>query len=162
MANKVATLSVPVHKASSKQLIREVQIDYSQKWLTDHWRTISSAYGKSAYFAHYAGFFEEIFLKKYNFLFDLNLELLTACLSLLKINKRLEFTSGYKKNAEKGQDDLRSRIHPKLPVNQTHIYRPVPYMQNFGSNFVPGLSIIDVLFCEGPYAANIIRQSLID
>jgi hypothetical protein len=160
-ANKIATLSVPVFRASSKQFIREVQIDYSQKWLTDHWRTITSAYGKSAYFVHYAGVFEEIFLKKYKFLFDLNLDLLTACLSLLKINKRIEFTSGYNNYTEKGQDDFRSKIHLKPGERQSFIYRPVPYMQNFGSNFVSNLSIIDVLFCEGPYASNIIRQSLI-
>jgi hypothetical protein len=160
-ATKVATLSVPVYKASSKQFIREVQIDYSQKWLTDHWRTIVGAYGKAAYFTHYAGFFEEIFQRKYKFLFDLNLQLLTACLSLLKINKRIEVTAGYKNNKEKGQDDLRSKFHPKMEVGQLHIYRPIPYTQNFGSNFVSNLSIIDILFCEGPYAANIIRQSLI-
>ena len=161
-ATKVATLSVPVHNASSKQHIREVQIDYSQKWLTDHWRTITSAYGKAAYFTHYAGFFEEIFLKKYNYLFDLNLDLLTACLSLLKFNIQLELTAGYKNNTEKGQDDLRSRIHSKTEKEPLSFYRPVSYMQNFGSNFVSNLSIIDVLFCEGPYAANIIRQSLIE
>jgi len=161
-ANKVATLSVPVYNSNSKQSIREVQIDYAQKWLTDHWRTIASAYGKSAYFAHYAGFFEEVYLRKYKFLFDLNFELLTACLSLLKINKKIELTSSYKNYTEKGSDDLRSMIHPKRTEGEYYIYRPIPYMQNFGNNFVSNLSIIDVLFCEGPYAANIIRQSLIE
>jgi hypothetical protein len=160
-ANKIATLSVPVLKAGKKQLIRQVEIDYAQKWLTDHWRTIYSAYGKAPFFEYFAGFFENILLKKYNYLFDLNLELLTTCLQLLKINKKILLTSSYKKEAEPGQDDLRSQIHPKISFRQNNIYAPVPYNQNFGNNFVSNMSIIDVLFCEGVQSLNIIRQSLV-
>lgn len=160
-ANNVATLSVPVLKSSRKQLIRDVQIDYTQKWLSDHWRTISSAYGKAAFFEHYAAFFENIYLRKHVFLFDLNLELLTACLSVLKLKKNIFLTGGYQKYTELHQDDLRSKIHPKAKPEYNNSYKQIPYMQNFGSNFVSNLSIIDLLFCEGPYALNIIRQSLV-
>ena len=160
-ANKVATLSVPVLKARQKQLIREVQIDYAQKWLSDHWRTITSAYGKAPYFEYYAGFFENIFLKKYKYLYDLNIDLLTTCLYLLKLEKKIIFTTEYKIDVEPCQDDFRSKIHPKISFEQNNIYKSVPYVQNFGKTFVSNLSIIDVLFCEGTHSQNLIRQSLI-
>ncbi|MDO1450299.1 WbqC family protein [Rhodocytophaga aerolata] len=160
-ATKVAILSVPIVKGNSKQLIRDVQIDYTQKWLTDHWRTIYSAYGKAPFFEHYADFFERVYVKKYKYLFDLNLDLLTNCLSLLKVNKKINFTDSYKSTEEIAVKDFRSAIHPKSGDKNSNLYTPVRYRQNFGNNFVSNLSIIDVLFCEGPRSLEIIRQSVI-
>ncbi len=152
---------MPVIKSNSKHLIKEVQIDYRQKWLPDHWRTISSAYGKAPFFEHYADFFERIYVKKYTHLFDLNIELLTNCLYLLKLKKNIAYTTSYKTNADIGVDDLRSVIHPKKNYKINNFYSPVRYKQNFGNNFASNLSIIDILFCEGPQSLEIIRQSLI-
>jgi hypothetical protein len=161
MASKVATLSVPVLKGNSKQLIRDIQIDYDQKWLTDHWRSISSAYGKAPFFEHYADYFEKIYLRRHACLFELNLELLTICLKLLSIKKKIDFTSAYKNSTENAIDDFRSAIHPKKEYKNNNLYTPVRYRQNFGNNFVSNLSIIDLLFCEGPRSIEIIRQSMI-
>lgn len=160
-ANKVAILSVPVVKGNHKQRITDVQIDYSQNWVKDHWRTIASAYGKSPFFDHFAPYLEQIFAKQHRFLFDLNIELLTKCLNLLDAGIKINFTSTYQKYAENGQIDLRSAIHPKKDFTQNHEYQPIPYLQNFGSNFVPNLSILDALFCEGKQALHIIRQSIV-
>ena len=49
-ANKVDLLSVPVLDGRRKVLIRDIRIDYQQGWLKDHWRAITSAYGKTPYF----------------------------------------------------------------------------------------------------------------
>ncbi len=160
-ATKVAILTVPVLKSNSKQLIRDVQIDYSQKWLTDHWRTIVSAYGKSPFFEHYRDYFERIYVRRYKYVFDLNTELLTNCLYLLKLKKKIAYTTQYQIHADYAQNDLRSVIHPKKSYKINNIYKPVRYKQIFGNNFVSNLSIIDVLFCEGPQSLEIIRQSLI-
>jgi hypothetical protein len=160
-ANKVVALAVPVVKGNRKQLVRDIQIDYNQRWKSDHWRTIESAYGKSPFFAYYADFFAQIIHRDYKYLFDLNWDLLTKCLSLLRIDKKIIFTSVYEKYPDIGSDDLRSAIHPKKSLAASNIYQPVEYMQNFGSNFVPNLSIVDLLFCEGTNAPNIVRQSLL-
>lgn len=160
-ANKIAILTVPVIKGNHKQLIRDVQIDYGQKWVIDHWRTIYSAYGKAPFFEHYADFFERIYQVRYKYLFDLNLELLTNCLYLLKLKKNIQFTSSYKNSAEINVEDIRSVIYPKEGYENRKFYTPVRYRQNFGNNFVSNLSIIDVLFCEGPQSLALIRQSLI-
>ena len=58
-------------------------------------------------------------------------------------------------------DDLRGLIHPKsMPGNQT-FFSPVPYTQLFGRKFEANLSILDLLFCEGPNADNILHSSII-
>ncbi|MES2731139.1 MAG: WbqC family protein [Bacteroidota bacterium] len=160
-ANKVDLLSVPILDGNRKILIQDVKIDYQQGWLKDHWRAITSAYGKAPFFEYYAPFFEQLFFKKYTYLFDLNWELLTKCLSLLQIRKNLILTTSYVKLEELLSLDLRSAIHPKKNYLDNKIYQAVPYVQNFGSDFAPNLSIVDLLFCEGTQAKQFLEQSII-
>ncbi|MBX9851431.1 MAG: WbqC family protein [Cytophagaceae bacterium] len=156
-ANKVDILSVPVINLGRKVLIKEVEIDYSQKWLNVHWGAIKSGYGKAPFFEYYAEFFHDILYKKHRFLFDLNIELMTLCLKLLRVDKKIGFTSFYEKKPE-NKIDLRSQISPKKD-NSPYIITWTPYTQLFGSNFVPDLSIIDLLFCEGTNAGEILKRS---
>jgi len=160
-ANKVTQLTIPVVGGNSKHPIREIEIDNSQRWIDIHWKGIISAYGKAPYFEYYADYFEQIFFKKHKYLFELNLELLTFCLKLLQSDNAITFSKKYRKNPEEGILDLRSVIHPKKDFGQNAFYQPYSYIQLFGKEFVPNLSIIDVLFCEGPNAGNIIHHSTI-
>lgn len=159
-ANKVDMLSVPVLDGRRKVLIRDIRIDYKQSWLKDHWRAITSAYGKTFYFEHYAPYFEQVLFKKHTFLFDLNWELLTNCLNLLQIRNKIKSTSSYLKELDLNCLDLRSAIHPKKNYLNNKIYRPLPYVQNFGSEFVPNLSIVDLLFCKGIEARQYLELSV--
>ena len=77
--HQVETLIVPVNAASGC-LIKDVRIAYDQKWLNNHWRTVQTAYGKAPFFEYYAPELREVLFKKYTFLFDLNLEVMTLCL----------------------------------------------------------------------------------
>jgi hypothetical protein len=160
-ANKVDMLSVPVLDGRRKVLIRDIRIDYQQGWLKDHWRAITSAYGKSPFFEYYAPYFEQIFFKKHTFLYDLNWELLTKCLDLLQIRSKIKSTSLYAKDPDLKYVDLRSGIHPKKNYLNNKIYRALPYVQNFGSEFVPNLSIVDLLFCQGVDARQYLELSVI-
>ena len=68
-------LIIPIVRHSEKQ-IREVRIDNCTPWQRNHWKTIESAYNNSPYFLYYRDFFEPFFQKKYDFLFDFNMDLL--------------------------------------------------------------------------------------
>ncbi len=157
--NKIDTLSIPVLDGNKKVLIRDVRIDYSQDWVRRHWGAIYSAYGKSPYFEYYSDFFKAIFDKKTDFLFDFNLELLTLCLKLLKLNKKIVFTESFEKEAPAMRRGL---IHPKRGFEANEFYQPVAYRQNFGNEFVPNLSILDLLFCQGTQALSILKSSVKD
>ncbi|NJO02926.1 MAG: WbqC family protein [Bacteroidia bacterium] len=43
-------LSIPVIKPGHQKRFKDIRIDYSQKWVNIHWRTIQSAYGKAPFF----------------------------------------------------------------------------------------------------------------
>ncbi len=156
-ANKIDALTVPVQHGTRHQPIRDLRIDNEQPWQNHHWRTIQAGYGKAPFFEYYAPDFETILKKNQSFLFDLNLELLTLCLKLLGVSTPLNLTECYEKTPPPGLFDARSRINPRSGSAKHLFYHPQPYMQNFGQNFVPNLSIIDLLFCQGPAA----RQYLI-
>lgn len=159
-ANGIQALTIPVKKGNSKILIKEIEIDYAQKWVNEHWRSINSAYGKAPYFEFFADYFGKVFEQKPRYLIDFNQQLLTLCLKLMKWDKRLPNTEIYQQELPEGILDLRSVVHPKTNWQNNSIYKPIPYNQVFGKDFDMNLSIIDILFCEGPSAKNILAQSM--
>ena len=66
------TLTVPVKRADSKQLTRDVEISYQQRWQHQHWIALTSAYKRTPYFDYYADFFRPFYEKETKFLVDLN------------------------------------------------------------------------------------------
>lgn len=160
-ANGVDDLSVPVLGAGKKILIKDIKIDNSQKWLNRHWRAIQSAYGKAPFFEYYADDLRAVFDKKHEFLFDLSHELLTQCLEFLGFNIELKFTKKYHDLENHPENDLRSKLNPKSNANLIKSYNQVNYQQVFGNKFVNNLSVIDLIFCEGPEAGRQIKSSII-
>jgi hypothetical protein len=157
--NGLATLTLPVTAKHGKPLITEVRIDYSQKWLNNHWRTIQSSYGKAPFFEYYSDDLEAIMFKKHGFLYDLNMDLLTLCLRWLKWKIPVFETQRYEKEPAEAIIDLRSVITPKKPDLIKKFYKPVAYQQVFGNKFVENISLIDLVFCEGPGAGTVVQAS---
>jgi len=157
LANKTDVLSVPVIGSSKKQLYKEVKIDYNQKWKNVHLRGIQSAYGKAPFFEYFYPYFDQVFDKNMTFLFDLNLDLLTVCLKLLKLKVKLKVESNY--DILPVSADIRGIIHAKEGYAERDIMTPVIYTQLFGLDFVPNLSILDLLFCMGPESREVLIQS---
>ena len=161
-ANNVMELSVPVQKPYSRKPLKDVQIDYRQKWMKDHWMSIQSAYGKAPFFEFYADALYRILFNKPKFLFDLNRELLEKIMQFLKVKKTITFCEKYILDPGVGVLDLRSKIHPKNKAYDYDFYKPKPYNQIFGNIFVENLSIIDLLFCEGPEAVTFLEKSVLN
>jgi hypothetical protein len=158
-SNKTEMLVIPILHGNKKTLIKDVKIDYSQRWSINHWRTISAAYGKSPFFEYYSDYFIQVYEKKHKFLWEFNFDMLTICLKLLRVKKTISQTGNYEKNANLTVFDARSTINPKKDLNKASFYNPEPYQQNFGNEFVPNLSIIDLLFCRGNQALEILKKS---
>jgi hypothetical protein len=158
-AQGVLELSVPVQKFGNTS-IKQTRIDYRQKWVKDHWRSIKTAYGNAPFFEHLAGYFEEIYLQKFDYLLDLNIAIIGLCWKLLGVDMPLEKTADFRKVCSEDILDYRSEIHPKNLRKNSRFYKPCNYNQIFGKNFVGNLSIIDLLFCEGPYAYQVLLESI--
>ena len=156
----VESLTIPLVHEPGKVPVSEVRIDYRQKWVNNHWRTIQSAYGKSPYFEYYQQDLHDTFYSKTPFLYDLNLALLRLTLRWLKYNIPVSETTHYEAVAGIEITDYRSVLNPKKPDSCKSFFKPVEYQQVFGNKFVSNLSIIDLIFCTGPAAMPVIRASL--
>ncbi|MBF9252115.1 WbqC family protein [Pontibacter sp. 172403-2] len=155
-AQGVQALSVPILRGGSrhKTRITEIEIDYSQKWCNVHWRTLQAAYGRAPYFEFYSDYIRAVYDRQPKFLFDLNVDLLRLYLKLLKLDKPLNFTDDYRAGYSDAVLDLRNSIHPKIYPDNLHVK---PYKQVFGKHFAPELSIIDLLFTQGPASVSYLQ-----
>ncbi|MEX2591691.1 MAG: WbqC family protein [Anditalea sp.] len=157
LVNKVELLSIPVQGGNKKVKYADVKIDDNQRWRNIHLRGIQSAYGKAPFFEYFYPELERLYLIGPNGLYDFNFELLTLCLKFLRLTVKMEETCDYQQY--RGITDLRGVIKAKESFLHRNIYEPYSYMQLFGLNFVPNLSIIDLLFCEGPNSKKVIGSS---
>ncbi|WP_240625749.1 WbqC family protein [Spirosoma pollinicola] len=159
-ANKIDVLTVPVQQGTTHQPIRDLRIANDQPWQIHHWRCLQAAYGKAPFFDYYVPDFEPVYRKSWTFLFDLTNELLTICLKLMRLKVNLSLTEWYDKTPPVGLFDARSRINPRNAPETYVFHQPVSYQQNFGQKFVPNLSIVDLLFCQGPAASDVLLAGL--
>ncbi|PJJ59109.1 WbqC family protein [Hymenobacter chitinivorans] len=154
----VKPLTVPVidGNRSEKVLTSAIEIDYRQNWVHQHWRSLQTAYGGTPYFEYYADYLHDIYLQKPALLFELNLAFLRFYFRCLRLRTPVEFTTEYHPQyAPALVLDRRDCLTPKAPDGTEPDRKSVrPYPQTFGKDFVPGLSILDLLFMQGPAAGS--------
>lgn len=155
----VSILTVPVTTKHNKTLITDIRIDYSQKWVNNHWRTIRSAYGNAPFFEHYADDLEKVLYGKHDFLYDLNVRFLSLCLKWLKWGIPVSESLSYETTPEPDTIDIRSQINSKKQDNMSNFFHASPYTQVFGNTFAGNMSVIDLIFCEGPEAGRRVQAS---
>jgi hypothetical protein len=73
--------------------------------------------------------------------------------------KKNSFSISYEKDQESGIYDGRNQLNPQSEHFEKGFFPPYIYEQVFGKNFVPNLSIIDLLFCTGPNAESYVINS---
>ena len=145
-ANGVQTLTIPVIKTNGNHtLTKDIEISYKESWQQVHLRCLESAYRKSAYFDYYFPYFEKIYKQKFNTLVELNDFCLKTILKIMKVKKDYSFTTDF----ERITDENDYRISLSKGTNKIEIK---PYYQVFADRhgFNPNLSIVDLLFNEGP------------
>ncbi|WP_235298887.1 WbqC family protein [Portibacter marinus] len=150
-------LSVPLKSGKNSQMpIREVAIDHSENWQVNHIRSIKTCYGKSPYFEYYFHLFEPIFEKSYQYLFDLNLDIIDKCQEVLELKADIKLSSQFLENETFKIDIRRGALSPKKKHQQKieQQYNFPIYDQVFSDErpFAPNLSILDLIFCLGPEA----------
>jgi len=163
-ANGVISLIVPVVKGRGRKIkIRDLKISYDTDWQRNHWRTIFSAYNSSPFFEFYQDDIQPFFEKPWKFLFDFNLEILKILCDLMEIKPNLVLTESFEQ-VPAGTLNFREAISPKKHWKDSdQQFSPQPYTQVFHEKFgfVPNLSILDLLFNEGPNSLNNLEKSIL-
>lgn len=162
-ANGLIQLTVPLaHGRNQRTAMQDVQIDNKERWQVQHWRTLFSVYGRAPYFEHFAPSLEPLFRQKFDKLVSFN----EATIQWLKresgINFNEEAVTTYK-TYEPDVSDLRSILKPG---NEKTAWREdeALYYQLFSerNGFYPNLSMLDMLFSEGPAVKTILNQHKAD
>lgn len=157
-ANGLMDLTIPVEKfENGKTRIRDIRISYHGNWQLQHWRSIASAYNSSPFFEYYAddliGFYE----KKWNFLWDYNIEIQQKILELVDVQPAISLTDVYLKELPEDMHDLRTAIHPKKEaVFGSHESYYQVFAPKFG--FHPNLSVLDLLLNMGNEAVFTLKK----
>ena len=153
-ANGKQLLNIPIshtNKSFGKLKLKEVLIEDSN-WQRQHYKSLTTAYNHSPFFEFYKDDLQYIFKKKYKYLLDINID------SFHFINEALDLSKEYnisKKFNDKVDDDYRYHAD----VKNTDKTKCIPYIQMFQdrNNFLNNLSILDLLFMEGPNSINFLK-----
>lgn len=160
--NGILILSIPVkRKKGSKSLLKEIRIDYDTPWNKVHWKSLTAAYATSPFFEYFRDELMPFYEKRYDFLVDLNMGLIELSLKMMGLQIPLSMSENF--TTIKGEDDPRYFIHPKLDARVADPgYSQFPYHQVFEEKlgFYPNLSILDLLFNEGPGSLLVLKNSL--
>lgn len=158
MANRIMPLVIPVGRRGNRISIKEKRISYEEKWQINHWRSLKTAYQNSPYFEYYADMLQEFYQKKFNFLIDLQLSSLEIINTALKLGLDFSLTTSYLSTDNYGMDYRNAFIKKRNSLPSW--FKPIPYTQVF-EGFDAGLSILDLLFNEGPSAIFLLRKSFL-
>jgi hypothetical protein len=145
-ANGIQQLSIPVIRPyGSKTLMEDVMLSETDPWKKIHWRSIESAYANAPFFEEYDQEIKQLIFQDETNLLKYNERITQEIFQLLDINLALGRTESYETNNER--IDFRM-VDFESPIEMKK------YIQVFrdSNHFSTNLSILDLLFCEGPIA----------
>ena len=178
---KIVTIPVET-KNKYNQIISDVKIDYSSKFIIKNIRMIEQSYSKAKYFRDYSPNLFNIFLSKPLKLIDLNIKIISWICEILNIDLNYSLSSNLETMNKKGflieeiclkkkAKKYISTIGAKNYLNSKeeffkktntelnyYEYINEEYTQLYGS-FKKNLSVIDLMFNNGPRSKDILRKN---
>lgn len=171
-------LTVPVcTKGRDWPSNREVTIDNAQSWRKKHLQSIKQSYARAPFFKDYVGIFEGIYERDWTYLIDLNMACLTAMTEALGLKREIRFSSELEVEGERvdrlieicrkvGATDFYEGAAGRDYIDDARFaaaqlgieyqdYQHPTYPQLHGE-FVPFLSVADLLFNCGPRSLEIL------
>ena len=153
-ANGLHKLTIPVKHSKIKFPMLNAEIDNKIAWQKNHWRSIQTAYSSSPFFEFYKDSLEQVYNKKYTYLVKFNFDMIKLVFEWLDIEIKLKLSKEYKVFYDDSLD-LRKKIeNQKHSISKNKIYNQVFFEKN---GFLNDLSIIDLIFNEGPNSSSYLK-----
>ena len=157
-SNGSLSLSVPVIR-KNKTAVQDVVLDTTNDWKKTHWRAISSAYNSSPFFEFYEPDLKLVFFSNYTTLAELNTALLKHLFKEIGLDQNFSISTKFIE-VQDAKKDYRDLIDAKKAYYKAETY--ARYIQIFEEKhgFIKNLSILDLLFHEGPETLNYLKNNL--
>lgn len=157
-ANGKLLLNIPIkhlHSPGVKQhqKYRDVRIENDFDWQKQHWKSLKSAYQTSPFFEFYEDDISPLYHQKAEFLMDFNYRCFEMVLECLQLDIKYKKTAEFMKEPV-GMKDRRDLINAKTKQE----LEPYPQVFQEKKGFLHNLSILDLMFNEGPNTLNYIQQ----
>ena len=180
-ASGVNWITVPViTKGLKDQLIKDVKINEFSKFLNKFKNTLKTYYGKTKYFKDFNDLINSNVEKSNGSLSEMNINIIVAVSKILGIKTEFSKSSDLNLNGNKAEllanicqyykaKNYISALGSKGYISESnafekrdievfyHEYNHPEYLQIFG-DFVPFMSILDLLFNEGENSYTIIKK----
>lgn len=149
-------LNIPIKHESNqgKKRTKDTLVDNKASWQSQHLKSIQIAYRNSPFFEFYEDDLLPIFTKEYTFLLDLNID------TYLFITDALQISNFHIKTNEY-QLDSKSDYRFLANAKEDPVIKLDTYIQMFDDKFgfQKNLSILDLLFMEGPNAISYLENN---
>jgi hypothetical protein len=158
-ANGLIPLSVPLQNGrDQRSFFKDIKIAYRENWVLQHTRALDACYMRAPFYEFYRDNLFSILTSQEEYLMDLDRKLIQWVLNMLKANLTISFTTSYQKEQTADFQDGRNQL---LPNQAVLIQDQVHYAQVFEDRigFQPNMSILDLLFCNGPASASLLIDS---
>jgi hypothetical protein len=145
-------LNIPIkhNKQGIRQNMDSATIENDFSWQSHHWKSIQTAYRTSPFFEYYEDDLQPIFTKPASSLLNLNIQIFDLLCELLGLQIVISKTQKYEQVSK--MIDLRPLIEVKSGVNYKFDMYTQVLQEHHG--FLPNLSVLDLIFNEGPNALN--------
>lgn len=176
--NSVGWLTVPVHGKTTIKVL-EVAIDNNQNWRQKHIKALKNNYSKAPHFKEYWPVFEKILSQEWDNLADLNITLVKEIMRILRLDRQIEFSSQLNIGGDRisrlinickyfkadifyegaaGRDYIDEKVFNQAGIKvEFQDYKHPEYRQLHG-DFVSHLSVVDLIFNEGPKSFQILTN----
>ncbi|QEE48088.1 WbqC family protein [Flavobacterium alkalisoli] len=154
--NGIQLLNIPVkhNKESNHQKFKDVKIEDAFDWQKQHFKSLEAAYRTSPFFEYFEDDIRPVFEKKHTFMMDLNFQIMEIITDCLGMDFSYDKTEEYFREVNDVQD-LRYLTNGKKDTSSFDAYTQV-FEEKHG--FINNLSILDLLFNEGRYAMDYLKN----
>lgn len=156
--NGIQLLNIPVkHSKEAHAKTKDILIENDFDWQKQHFKSLEAAYRSSPFFEYFEDDIIPIFEKKHTFLMDLNFEVLEIITKCMRMKFEFEKTTEYFRETSDFAD-LRYLANGKKDINSFEKYTQV-FDDKHG--FINNLSILDLLFNEGKFTLDYLKNQKI-